>query len=192
MAGDVRYNNSVHVVLAGMPFGAEADGKVMLLESSSEGNQLIYIIHKTRKNLLTMLIKELPLRIPVNANIRIQTQHFAAPKVWIFHTSNDLTQTRLRPQSLGKAGIVNLEAVIDSDCVALFRNAGCGGEGQRAEKRDVFGAESGCPEVGDCHYLVGQECFQSERVGLEDWSERRPVWCWVLFRSSGRLGGLFS
>lgn len=102
-----------------------------------------------------MLIKELPLRIPINANIRIQTQHFATPKLRIFHTSHDLTQTSLRPQSLRKAGIVNLKAVVDSDCVALFRDAGCGGEGQRAEECDVFGAKSGCPEVGDCEYLVG-------------------------------------
>ena len=101
-----------------------------------------------------MLIKELPLRIPVNANIGIQTQHFAAPKARIFHSSNDFTQTRLRPQPLCKAGIINLEAVVDSDCVALFRNAGCGGEGQRTEECDVFGAESRCPEVGDCDYLV--------------------------------------
>ena len=137
-----------------------------------------------------MLIKELPLRIPINANIGIQTQHFAAPKVLILHTSNHFAQTSLRPQSLCKASIVNLEAVVDSDCVALFRNARSSGEGQRAEKCDVFGAESGCPKVGDCDYLVGEERFQGERVGWEYWCERRPIWCWVLLNLS-RFRGLF-
>lgn len=88
-----------------------------------------------------MLVKKLPLRIPVNANIRIQTQHFAAPELRIFHASDDLTQTRLRPQPLRKISIVDLEAVVDSDCIAFFRNAGCCGEGQRAEECDVFGAK---------------------------------------------------
>ena len=101
-----------------------------------------------------MLIKKLPLRIPINANIGVQAQHFAAPELVIFDTSDDLTQASLGPQSLCKEGIVNLEAVVDSDRVALFRNAGCCGEGQRAEEGDVFGAESGCPEVRNCHYLI--------------------------------------
>ena len=102
-----------------------------------------------------MLIKELPLRIPVNADIRIQTQHFATPKLLILDTSKDLTQTGFGPESLRKGGILDLEAVVDSDCVALFGDAGRCGEGQRAEESDVFGAESGCPEIGDCHNLVG-------------------------------------
>lgn len=89
----------------------------------------MHIECRVRTNPLTMLIKELPLRIPINANIRIQTQHFAAPELLIFHTSNKFTQTSLRPQSLCKNGIVNLEAVVDSDCVALFGDAGCCGEG---------------------------------------------------------------
>ena len=76
-----------------------------------------------------MLIKELPLRVPVDANIGIQTQHFSTPKLLILDTSDDLTQTSLRPKSLCKDGIVNLEAVVDSDCVALFGDAGCRGEG---------------------------------------------------------------
>ena len=76
-----------------------------------------------------MLIKELPLRIPVNANIGIQTQHFAAPKLLILDTSDDVAQTGLGPQSLCKDGIVNLEAVVDSHCIALLGYAGCRGEG---------------------------------------------------------------
>ena len=130
----------------------------MLLESSSEFRQHIRSIGLGYRK-LTMLIKELPPRIPVNANVRIQSQHFATPNIRVFHTPDDLTQTSFRPQSLRKAGIVNLEAVVDSDCVAFFGHAGCGGEGQRAEECDILGAESGCPEIGDRDDLVGEDCF---------------------------------
>ena len=107
-----------------------------------------------------MLIEKLPLPIPIHAYVRIQPNHLPTPNSHrILNALNHILQPRLRPQPFCKRRVFDLEAVIDSDCVALLRNAGCGGEGQRAEESDVFGAEGGCPEVGDCYDLVGEECF---------------------------------
>ena len=44
-----------------------------------------------------MLIKKLPLGIPIDANIGIQTQYFAAPELVIFDTPDDLAQPSLGP-----------------------------------------------------------------------------------------------
>ena len=68
------------MVLAGREFGEDADGNCMLLESSS-GNQIrqwhILLLYNPQ---LTVLIKELPFRIPVNADIGVQPDDLPAPQ----------------------------------------------------------------------------------------------------------------
>lgn len=111
-----------------------------------------------------MLIEKLPLGIAINANIRIEPQHLATPQprplIAVFHSQDQLPQPRLRPQPLRETGIFDLEAVVDADGVAFLGDAGCGCEGQGAQERDVFGAEGGGPEDGDCEDLVGEESFE--------------------------------
>lgn len=103
----------------------------MLLESSSveavSGNlqndrNVEYCLGK-----LTMLIKELALRISVDSNIRIQPEHLASPDLLVFGSQHHILQPSLRPQSFGKNWVLELKAVVDSDCVALFGYAGCRG-----------------------------------------------------------------
>lgn len=104
----------------------------------------------------TMLIKKLPLRVPVNTNVRIKTQHFSSPQLLrVFHALDNLFQPRLGPQPFCKAGIFDLKAVVHSDCIALLWDSGCCGEGEGFQEGDIFRAESRGPETGDSEDLIG-------------------------------------
>ena len=112
----------------------------------------------------TMAIEILALAIPINSNVRVQTQHLAAPEFRPVFCRHGLSidfpfcderfEARLLPQSPRKLCVCDLEAVVHPYGVAAFRLAGGGDEGQGSEKGDVFGTERGREEVGDCDYLV--------------------------------------
>jgi hypothetical protein len=52
-----------------------------------------------------------------------------------------LSQSRLRPKAIGKAGVIDLVSVVYSKGHSPLWLARGGGEGQIAEKRDVVAAE---------------------------------------------------
>lgn len=109
-----------------------------------------------------MLIEKLSFRIAVYADVRVQAQDLTTPQLGVLRGCNQVLQPRLGPQSLSKDRIFDLKAIVHSDRVALFGDPGRCGEGQGAQERDVFGAEGGCPEVGDRHDLVWEDGFEAQ------------------------------
>ncbi|TKA74613.1 hypothetical protein B0A49_07029, partial [Cryomyces minteri] len=85
-----------------------------------------------------MLIEKLPLPIPIHADVRIQTHDLAAPELLPlllsrsvihtilisisthFHTEYQVSQPSLPPQPLRECCVIDLKAVVDSHCIALF------------------------------------------------------------------------
>jgi len=95
-----------------------------------------------------MLIEKLPLLIPINAYVRIQPNHLATPQSnRILNLRDHIFQPSLSPQSLSKPWIFDLEAIVDTDCVAFFGDSGRGGEGKGFEESDVFCTEGRGPEI---------------------------------------------
>lgn len=74
-----------------------------------------------------MLGKKLPLRIPIDPNIRIQPQRLPAPD--LFHRPlplpipihHQVLQRCPAPQRLRKPLILDLEPIVDANGIALFR-----------------------------------------------------------------------
>ena len=120
----------------------------MLFESSSGNSILEFSTHYSQKFKLTMLIEKLPLPIPIHAYVRIQPNHLPTPNSHrILNALNHILQPRLRPEPFCKRRVFDLEAVIDTDCVAFLRDPRRGGKREGFEEGDVFGAEGGGPEV---------------------------------------------
>ena len=95
-----------------------------------------------------MLIEKLPLPIPIHAYVRIQPNHLTTPHPHgILNALDNSLQASLRPQPFSKTRVFDLEAVVDADGVAFLGDPRRGGEREGFEESDVFGTESGGPEV---------------------------------------------
>lgn len=110
-----------------------------------------------------MLRKELPIRVPIHPDIRIQPQWLPTPEfqgfflplglIFLFALDpprhHQLLQRRRLPQRLRKGRIFNLKPVIDAHCLVFLWPPGRGAHRQRGQKRDIRFAESRGEEVGD-------------------------------------------
>ena len=63
------------------------------------------------------------------------------PEMDEVRVGHGLPQAGLGPQPVGEAGIVNLEAVVDSQGHAAFRLSRCGGERELAEKGHIVSGQ---------------------------------------------------
>lgn len=61
-------------------------------------------------------------------------------------SQHHLLQTRLRPQPVGKRWVVDLVAVVDPHRLTALGLAGCGDEGQLAQKGNIVAAERPWPK----------------------------------------------
>lgn len=84
-------------------------------------------------------------------------------------------QARLTPESLRKPGILDLEAVIDSQRIAILGREGGGDERERGKELHVIVAEGGREEVPDNDDLALEERLEMEIFRRHQWRQSRPV-----------------
>lgn len=125
--------------------------------------QLLQVLHFTLLCIILLLF--LPILVPSST---------VSPVTGSSPPSHETFQARPIPQPLRKPSILNLEAVIDPQRIAILGRDGSGDERERGKELHVFVAEGGCEEITDNDDLALEKSFEMEIFRWHQWRESRP------------------